>query len=84
MKTLSSLNFLLVRRYDFLVVFRQVPVWDRRSAGRARVGMVCGAGVGKISQTPAGAGKERTKFSPRRGLYCRNTGWTRKIKRWPV
>ena len=28
--------------YEFLVVFGQVRVWDRKSAGRARVGMVCG------------------------------------------
>jgi len=35
--------------------------------GRARVGMVCGAGAGKISQTPAGL--ERTQnFNPRRTL----------------
>jgi len=32
--------------YEFLVVFRQVQVWDRRSAGQVRVGMVCGAGAG--------------------------------------
>ena len=32
--------------YEFLVVFGQVRIWDRKSAGRARVGMVCGAGAG--------------------------------------
>jgi len=31
---------------EFLVVFGQVRVWDRKSAGRAQVGMVCGAGAG--------------------------------------
>jgi len=41
--------------YEFFVVFGQVRVWDRKSAGRARVRVVCGAGAGKISQTPAGA-----------------------------
>jgi len=47
--------------YEFLVVFVQVRVWDRKSAVRARVGMDCGAvagykcaGAGKIFQTPAG------------------------------
>jgi len=52
--------------YEFLVVFGQVWVLDRKSAVRARVGMVCGAGAGwkcagagagKISQTPTGAGR---------------------------
>jgi len=43
--------------YDFLVVFGQVRVWDRKSAGRA--GMVCGVG----------AGRDRTKnFNPCRTL----------------
>jgi len=32
--------------YEFLEVFGQVGVWDRKSAGRARVGMVCGARAG--------------------------------------
>jgi len=32
--------------YEFLVVSGQVLVCDRKSAGRARVGMVCGAGAG--------------------------------------
>jgi len=41
--------------YEVLVVFGQVRVWDRKRA--KRVGMVCGAGAGKISQTPAGAGR---------------------------
>jgi len=31
--------------YEFLVVFAQVRVWDRKSEGRGRVGMVCGAGA---------------------------------------
>jgi len=31
---------------EFLVTFGHVRVWDRKSAGRARVGMTCGAGVG--------------------------------------
>jgi len=57
--------------YEFLVVFGEVRVWDRKSAGRARVGMVCGAGAVKISQTPAGAGRERTQnFNPRRTLIA--------------
>ena len=45
--------------YEFLVIFRQVWVWDWKSAGREQVGMVCGVGAGcagKISQTPLGAG----------------------------
>jgi len=50
----------------------------RRGARRVRVGMVCGASAGwkcagagrtgKISQIPAGAGRERTKISTRAGL----------------
>ena len=32
--------------YEFLVVFGQLRIWERKSAGRARVGMVCGAGAG--------------------------------------
>jgi len=32
--------------YEFLAVFGQVWVWDWKSAGRAQVGMVCGAGAG--------------------------------------
>ena len=31
--------------YEFLVVFGQLRIWERKSAGRARVGMVCGAGA---------------------------------------
>jgi len=31
--------------YEFLAVFGQVRVWDWKSAVRARVGMVCGAGA---------------------------------------
>jgi len=51
---------------EFLVVFGQVRVWDRKSAGRARVGMVCGAGTGWKC---AGAGRDWTKnFNPRRTL----------------
>jgi len=53
---------------EFLVVFGQVRVWDRKSAGRARVGMVCGAGTGWKC---AGAGREWTKnFNPRRTLVA--------------
>jgi len=71
MKRMSSLILLLVRlvfrRNEFLVVFRQVRVWDRKSAGR--VVTVCGAGADKISQTLEGAGRERTKkFNPHRTL----------------
>jgi len=32
--------------YEFLVLFGQVRVWDRKSAGRGRVEMACGAGAG--------------------------------------
>jgi len=32
--------------HEFLVVFRQVQVWDRKRAGRTWVGMVCGVGAG--------------------------------------
>jgi len=54
--------------YEFLVVFGQVWVWDRKSAGqggrelgwpagRSRLEVHgCGVGVGKISQIHAGAG----------------------------
>jgi len=59
-----SHNFIATKTcpsYEFLVVFGQVRVWDRKSGGRARVGMVCGAGAAKIFQTPAGAD---TKFQP--------------------
>jgi len=62
--------------YKFLVDFGQVRVWDQKSAWRVRVGMVCGAGAGKISQTRAG--RERTKnFNPRRTLVC-----TKSIINW--
>jgi len=66
MKGMISFILLLVghvfRGDKFLVVFRQVRDWHRKVRG-ARVGMVCmavaglevcGAGVGKISLTPAG------------------------------
>jgi len=43
--------------YEFLAVFGQVRVWDRKSAGRARVVMVCGAGAGWKC-----AGRERAKY----------------------
>jgi len=51
MKGMISLILLLVRHVfrgdEFLVVFfRQARDWHRRSAERARVGMVCGAGAG--------------------------------------
>jgi len=42
-----SHNFITTKTcpsYEFLVVFGQVRVWDRKSTGRARVGMVCRAG----------------------------------------
>jgi len=50
MKRMISLILLLVRHVftgdEFLVVFfRQVRDWLRRSAGGARVGMVCGEGA---------------------------------------
>jgi len=50
--------------YEFLAVFGQVRVWDRKSAVRARVGILCGAGAGagKISQTLAGAERGGFKF----------------------
>jgi len=32
--------------YEFLVVFGQVRVWNRKGAGRSRVGMVCGVCAG--------------------------------------
>jgi len=51
MKGMISLILLLVRHVfrgdEFLVVFfRQARDWYRKSAGEARVGMVCGAGAG--------------------------------------
>jgi len=68
--------------YEFLVVFGQVRVWDRKSAGRGGCELeVCGAGAGKISQIPAvrgefnfaGAGRERTQnFNSRRTLVSTN------------
>jgi len=48
---------------EFFVVFRQVRVWDRKSAGRARDGMVCGVGAD-------------TKFQPAQdscSYFARNT-----------
>jgi len=48
--------------YEFLVVFGQVRVWDQKSAGRVRVGMVCGAGADNVSQTSTGAGQGGFKF----------------------
>jgi len=44
---------------EFLVVCGQLRVWDRKSAGRARVRIVCGAGAGWKC---GGAGRERAKF----------------------
>jgi len=32
--------------YEFLVVFGQVRVWDRKSVGQAQVGIACGVGAG--------------------------------------
>jgi len=51
MNGMISLILLLVRHVfrgdEFLVVFfRQARNWHRKSAGGARVGMVCGAGAG--------------------------------------
>ena len=57
-----SHDFIATKTYpscEFLVVFGQVRVWDRKSAGRERVGVVCGAGARKKC---AGAGRERPKF----------------------
>jgi len=34
------------RSYAFSVIFGQMRVWDRKSAGWARVGMFCGTGAG--------------------------------------
>ena len=54
----TSHDFIAIKTctsYEFLVVFEQLRVWDRESD--ARVGMVCGAGAGRISQIPAGAGR---------------------------
>jgi len=62
---------------EFLVVFGQLRLQDRKSA--VRVGMVCGAGAGKIYQIPAGAGRvyilrvrggSGQKCSTRAGLLC--------------
>jgi len=55
---------------EFLEVFRQVRVWNRKSAGRARVGMVCGAGAGYKEcecECECGAGVDKN-FNPRRTL----------------
>jgi len=60
--------------YEFLVVFGQVRVWDRKSAGRVRVGMVCGGvwvqgGWGQNISNSCGARQVRTQnFNPRRTL----------------
>jgi len=71
----------LVLVMSFLVVFVQVRVWDRKSAGRARVGMVCGTGRvrsvrvrGGCEQNfsnscGCGAGADKN-FNPRRTLMC--------------
>ena len=57
-------------------------VWDRKSAGWARVVMVCGAGLNFT-----GAGRERTQnFNPRRTLertHCDGHGWSVRWKRCP-
>jgi len=42
--------------YEFLVVFGQVRVWDRKSAGRVRVGSVRG-GSGQDFSNSCGAGR---------------------------
>jgi len=48
MERMTSLILLLVglvfSHYEFLVVFRQVWVWDRKKGGRAWVGETCGEG----------------------------------------
>ena len=83
MKSVHSLILLLVKlvlsHCEFLVVFRQKRVWDRKSAEGAHVRMVCWAcaGAGKISRTPAGAGwvyilRVREGVT-RAGLHCENT-----------
>jgi len=57
--------------YEFSVVFGQLRVWDRKSAGRGGLEVRgCGAGAGKISQIPAGAGRggRGQKINPRRTL----------------
>jgi len=60
---MGSLILLLVRlvfsRYEFLVVFRQVRVWDRKSAGRARVRV---KPVARISQQGAKTTRWATFF----------------------
>jgi len=45
----SSHDFIATKTcpsFEFLVVFGQVLVWDRKIAWWARVGMVCRAGAG--------------------------------------
>jgi len=63
MKSMGSLILLLVRlvfsQYEFLVVFRQVRVWDRKSAGRARVRV---KPVARISQQGAKTTRWATFF----------------------
>jgi len=55
---------ILLRRtcpsYEFLVVFGQVWVWDRKSAGRARVEMVCG--TVRVRRVRGGRGKIFSNF----------------------
>jgi len=56
---------------EFLVVFRQVQIWDRKSVGQVLVGMVCGVGwVGSVQggsgqdfSNSCGAGADK-KFQP--------------------
>jgi len=68
--------------HEFLEVLGQVRVWNRKSAGRARVGMVCGGRVWVRSGQDfsnsfgcgaglnfAGARRERAKISTHAGLY---------------
>jgi len=62
-KSRGSLILLLVRlvfsRYEFLVVFRQVRVWDRKSAGRSRVRV---KPIARISQQGAKTTRWATFF----------------------
>jgi len=42
--------------YEFLVVFGQVRVCDRKSAGRVQIGLVCGAGWVQVKSVQARGG----------------------------
>jgi len=67
--------------YEFLVVFGQVLVWDRKSARRARFGMACGGGRAGTVRMRGGSGEDFSASSLQHWNSCSyrtltRTGWS--------